>query len=91
MMENWGREVLPGLIEWERCVTQRFAGAVSIGPILYDFDQFLFSIAFMDKNGKQVRFEISRFTLEEARHVPGLWRRLEDFFMHYVRQRLARS
>ena len=91
MMENWGREVLPGLNEWERWVTQRFAGTVSIGPILYDFDQFLFSIAFVHRDGKQVRFEISRFVLEEARHVPRLWRQLENFFIHYVRQRLAWS
>jgi hypothetical protein len=76
-------------IEWGQWVTQRFAGAVSIDSILYDFDRFLFSIAFVDRTGKQLRFEISRFVLEEARHVPRASRRLETFFMHYVRLRLA--
>jgi hypothetical protein len=89
MMEYWDRKVLPGLDEWERWFTKQFAGAVSMGRILYDFDQLLFRIALVDRNGKEVTVDIPRFTLEEALHILRQWRLVEQFFKEVARQRLA--
>jgi hypothetical protein len=91
MMENWGRKVLPGLEGWEEWLSAKFAGAISIGLVLYDFDRFMFRIAFVDRTGKQASFDVSRFSLEYAVDVPREHRRIETFFMTGILGRLACS